>query len=255
MCDGVTRWEYKLIHLNLAPPAGASAGVAPQSPEARPATPAPEPATPTAQAKQVFSKAYLEQEFPDFYAHPPAAGQAQQPANPVLQLQGFLNTQGQDGWCLIGFYNVGPLLIMAFRRRQSDQPADAPTQLPAQEPLLQDILQRLQRLEQEQQAPHLTAPVSLPGQSEQAWILNEQQRSALPRQALCTTADAAKRLGFRSSVSLNSFLRRHGYAPGLVKLGASGWAAVYDGTSDASGSRRQHQWLLVQASQLEHQQS
>jgi hypothetical protein len=199
----------------------------------------------------VFSKAYLEQEFPDFYAHPPAAGQAPQPTNPVLQLQGFLNTQGQDGWCLIGFYNVGPLLIMTFRRRLSDQPAAAPAQKPAQEPLLQEILQRLQRLEQEKQAPPLAALASPQSQHEQALILAEHQRSALPRHSLCTTADAAKRLGFRSSVSLNSFLRRHGYAPGLVKLGASGWAAVYDGTIGTTASRRQHQWLLLHASQLE----
>lgn len=244
--DRVTRWEYKLIHLNVAPPAGGGAsGQAAASP---PAAPAAAPPMQPPQPASLFSKAYLEQEFPDFYAHPPGSGQSSaQPANPVLQLQGFLNTQGRDGWCLIGLYNVGPLLLMVFRRRSIDQsPSPAAA---SQEPVLSEILQRLQRLEEVHRPAASEATGSTPP-SDGVWSLSEAQRRSLVRDSLCTTAEASRRLGFRSTVSLNTFLRRHGYALGLVKQGSSGWAAVYDGASLVAGNRRQHRWLIVKAEDL-----
>lgn len=224
----MTRWEYKLIHLNVAPSSGASVstqGSAPLSPP-----------PPSSQAASVFSKAYLEQEFPDFYAHPPGGGQAAQPANPVLQLQGFLNTQGNEGWCLIGLYPVGPLLLMVFRRRKNGRssPSAPPVaEPPVASPMLDAILQRLQRLE-----------------AGGAWILSEEQRAALPRHRFCSTTEASTQLGC-SSASLSHYLRRHDYALGLVKLGDSGWAAVYDGLKSTGTSRRVHRWLVVKATELQ----
>ena len=236
----MTRWEYKLIHLNVAPSSGAS--VSTQGSGSSSSSPSPT----SSQSASVFSQAYLEQEFPGFYSHSSGGGQAAQSTNPVLQLQGFLNAQGQDRWCLIGLYNVGPLLLMVFRRRLADQPPAPPAAV--QEPVLSEILQRLQRLELGQKSSPRSAPTRAVT-SEEAWVLAEDRYRSLSRDSLCTAAEASRRLGFRSTVSLHSFVRRHGYVPGLVKVGASGWAAVYDGELSIGG-RRRHSWLLVKASDL-----
>ena len=240
--DGVTRWEYKLIHLNLAPPAGAAAQNPPVTPPPRAAEPAPAPA----QQGAPFSKAYLEQEFPGFYSHQASAEQAGRPTNPVLQLQGFLNTQGDDGWCLLGFYNVGPMLLMTFRRRRPGpaEPIESAPELSepvAADPnLLHQILDRLNRLEQGQPAAPATT-----ASAESVQIISAQQLQTLPAGDPVTTAEASRRLGFRSSVSLTAFLRRHRYPPGLVKRGHSGLAAVYQGIGPVPGKRDQHRWILV----------
>lgn len=242
--DGVTLWEYKLIHLNLAPPAGAAAQNPPVTPPPRAAEPSPAPAP--AQQGAPFSKAYLEQEFPGFYAHQASAEQPGRPTNPVLQLQGFLNTQGDDGWCLLGFYNVGPMLLMAFRRRRPGppepiEPAPEIVEPVAADPnLLHQILDRLNRLEQGQPAAPATT-----ASAESVQIISAQQLQRLPAGDPVTTAEAARRLGFRSSVSLTAFLRRHRYPPGLVKRGHSGLAAVYQGIGPVPGKREQHRWILV----------
>ena len=128
----VSRWEYQVIHLNVedssqaaAPPSPGPVNTAqPPSPETPPGSPAPLPGQP------VFSQAYLEQEFPDFYSNPPQQQpQPQQQANnhPALQLQNFLNVHGQQGWSLVGIYPLGSLLMMFFRRRIADPPV-APIQ-------------------------------------------------------------------------------------------------------------------------------
>lgn len=246
----MTRWEYKLIHLNLAPLAGAAAQSPPVTPPPRAAEPSPAPT----QQGAPFSKAYLEQEFPGFYAHQASAEQAGRPTNPVLQLQGFLNTQGDDGWCLLGFYNVGPMLLMAFRRRRSGsaepiEPAPGLSEPIAADPnLLLQILDRLNRLEQGQ----LAAPTPTPtASSESVEIISAQQLQALPAVDPVTTAEAARRLGFRSSVSLTAYLRRYGCPPGLVKRGHSGLAAVYQGIGLVLGKRKQHRWIMVDGTILE----
>ena len=238
----MTRWEYKLIHLNLAPPAGAPAQSPPAAPPSRSVTPpaSPAPAQPTAP----FSKAYLEQEFPGFYASQLPAEQTGRPSNPVLQLQGFLNTQGDDGWCLLGFYNVGPMLLMAFRRRRpgaSEQVDQASSEQPEPSPgLLEEILDRLNRLEQGHRSD-----AALAESSEHVQIISAQQLRRLPVDHRVTTAEAARQLGFRSSATLSAFLRRHRYEPGLVKRGQADRVAVYEGASSGPGKRRQHVWLLV----------
>jgi len=104
------RWEYHVIHLNVEGPSGSAA--APASAAARPEPPAAPP--PAAKPEQVFSKEYLEKEFPGFYG---SAGQpSAQEHHPAQQLRGFLNSQGRDGWQLLGFFPVGQLLMMIFRR-------------------------------------------------------------------------------------------------------------------------------------------
>ena len=137
----------------------------------------------------------------------------------MLQLQGFLNAQGQDRWFLIGFYDVGPLLLTVFRRRLVDQPP-APAAA-AQESVLSEILKRLQRLELDQKSSPPSAPTRA-ATSEEAWVFAEDRYRSLSRDSLCTAAEASRQLGFRSTVSLCNFVRRYDYVPGLVKVGTSG---------------------------------
>ena len=125
----MSRWEYQVIHLNVEDSSKASHPPV-QGPASTPEPPAPAapPAPPTPVAGQpVFSKAYLEQEFPNFYNNPPQQQpQPQQQSNhPALQLQHFLNGHGQQGWSLVGIYPLGSLLMMFFRRRIPDPPAPA----------------------------------------------------------------------------------------------------------------------------------
>ena len=128
----VSRWEYQVIHLNVEDSSQAST---PPGPGPANTAQAPSPAAPPGSAaplpgQPVFSQAYLEQEFPDFYSNPPQQQpQPQQQANnhPALQLQNFLNGHGQQGWSLVGIYPLGSLLMMFFRRRIAVPPV-APIQ-------------------------------------------------------------------------------------------------------------------------------
>ena len=130
----MSRWEYQVIHLNVEDSSKAAQAPVQQPPTPPAATPSPPPAvapteTPPIPGQPVFSKAYLEQEFPDFYSNPPSQPhqnqpQSQQQANhPALQLQHFLNGHGQQGWSLVGIYPLGSLLMMFFRRRIAEPSA------------------------------------------------------------------------------------------------------------------------------------
>jgi hypothetical protein len=94
-----------VIRLNIEPPV---ADAQPQD-ESRPASKGAEGA--------VFSEAYLKEEFPRFYdSNNPAAQQANQQADPAVQLQDFLNSQGQQGWELVGFQHAMPHVFIVFKR-------------------------------------------------------------------------------------------------------------------------------------------
>jgi hypothetical protein len=111
------RWEYQVIHLNVEPPAPAPP---PAPPAASPGVEA-APGVPPIRVEAVFSKEYLEKEFPGFYgAAPPAGASARE--HPANQLRGFLNLQGRDGWQLLGIYPVGQLQMMIFRRPLAPAP-------------------------------------------------------------------------------------------------------------------------------------
>ena len=68
----------------------------------------------------MFSEAYLKEEFPRFYDNSPAAQQAAaeqaRQADPAFQLQDFLNSQGQQGWELVGFQHAMPHVFIVFKR-------------------------------------------------------------------------------------------------------------------------------------------
>lgn len=111
------RWEYQVIHLNVE----ASAPAPPAAPTAPPPSGEPGSGTPPIRAEAVFSKEYLEKEFPGFYgAAPPAGASARE--HPANQLRGFLNLQGRDGWQLLGIYPVGQLQMIIFRRPLAPAP-------------------------------------------------------------------------------------------------------------------------------------
>ena len=120
----MSRWEYQVIHLNVEDSSKTAQAPGPGTPPKQPPT-SPAAETPPTTGQPVFSKAYLEQEFPGFYSNPPSQPpQGQQQANhPALQLQQFLNGHGQQGWSLVGIYPLGSLLMMFFRRRIAELPA------------------------------------------------------------------------------------------------------------------------------------
>ena len=101
----MVQWEYQVIRLNVEPPVDSPA------PSQAPAPPA---------AKPGFSEAYLKEEFPRFYDNSPAAQQAAaeqaRQADPAFQLQDFLNSQGQQGWELVGFQHAMPHVFIVFKR-------------------------------------------------------------------------------------------------------------------------------------------
>ena len=96
----MTHWEYQVVRINVEP-TGVNNKTT-QSPDAEP----------------VFSESYLKQEFPTYYAQPPASTEARSnnPTDPALQLQAFLNTQGEDNWEAIGLQVAGPHTFAIFKR-------------------------------------------------------------------------------------------------------------------------------------------
>lgn len=69
-----------------------------------------------------------------------------------------------------------------------------------------------------------------------------EQVSALPR---CSTAQAARGLGFRSPASLLNRATLSGYRPGLIKHGANGRIAVYIGHERNDRGGRDRRWWVV----------
>lgn len=269
------QWEYQVIHLNVDSSTATKPGVSP-SPDAPPSPPP-------------FTKTYLEQEFPSHYGPQqppgaPASPSAQQPQHPAMQLQGFLNSHGRQGWELLGIFPLGSLLMMIFRRPLEGQAGVAPntadlavTGAPAQArptaervhpESLQVVLDRLEALEHRlaaspprrgparkaQQNPSPTPPVprdQRPRVSPSAWILAEERLQALLDHPVCSTAAAARQLGFRSPASLLNQAALQGYPIGLVRIGPNGKAAVYQGLApNRQGGRDLRLWLVLDSTLL-----
>lgn len=249
-------WEFKVIHINVED----KSGKAPEAPAS------PEPAPPTG---PIFSETYLRQEFPQHYAQQ----QAQQ--HPAVQLQSFLNSQGQEGWDFVGCFPLGSLTMMFFRR-----PLPAPVVLPPSPPPaapappqpeptsvlerlqqgLDAVLRRLDALEasglqgvqpeRPSASPSSASPSSASSSSAAApppprrvaaspqrrpQVLSLDQRNQLPPGQAVPTTRAAELMGFRSYASLLGYGAKHGYRPGLVKPGPNGFSAVYLGLERRAG--------------------
>ena len=264
-------WEYRVIHLNVSPPAGPS-----QAKSARPVSDGPPPPSvkpppkptpsPSAEPQKsgppnpIFSQAYLEQEFPSFYSHPPSSRQGGgggsgggQSSHPAHQLQNFLNTNGENGWELVGFYPVGPLMLMIFRRQkfvevEQSTTVSSETSSTASSPdLVSRILERLEQLESAVGAGSGAKSASADSQgSSQPRILSTEELRPLEKLPHLTTLQAAEAIGYRSVDTLQRFLRRYGSKPGLVKANNSGVAVVYLGRLvDSESGREQGMWCLL----------
>ena len=66
---------------------------------------------------------------------------------------------------------------------------------------------------------------------------------------------AAQALGYRSAASLANHGARHGYTPGLVKLGPNGQAAIYRGQASGQGvggggGKDRRLWIVVPSAVL-----
>ena len=235
-------WEYQVIHLNIDEPVQSQSVQGPQSPP-----PAPSPLG--ASAEQLFSKSYLEHEFPRHYVHPPLPNpQQQQQQHPALQLQDFLNGYGDQGWSLVGIYPLGPLLMMFFRRRKISADSQSVPQAlaPAHGPEFSELLGRLAALE-----ARLAAPSELVKPFDGA-VLSPEQRQRFVGFSSISSFQAATALGFRSAASLTSFAARRGYPLGLVKMGLVDLAAIYVGQGGSSfGARQGHRWVVVPAGNLD----
>lgn len=268
------RWEYQVVHLNVEPPAPA-----PPPPPLAASSPG---ATPI-RVEAVFSKEYLEKEFPGFYSSQPAGGGPAR-EHPANQLRRFLNLQGGQGWQLLGFYPVGKLQMMIFRRPlEPPEAEEAPGAMTLQEaaepersdppdataapepggsdvaaspetPVLERILERLEALERRLPAsqPRVVSVATAglepdPGADlEDGAILPPQRCSELEGQPRLSTPAAARALGFRSAASLRNLAARSGYARGLVKRGLEPALAVYMGRETSGrGGRDRHVWVVL----------
>lgn len=242
------RWETRVIHLNIAPP----------TPAALP-TQGAALAEPTPSQNPLFSESYLKQEFPDHYSPPPQAdnGPAQHPA---VQLQGFINGLGQEGWEFVGVFPIGQLVMMFFRRpvppEVSNPHPGEQRPVASNEPstvnhnaVLAQILRRLDALERTS-ATTSEQPSRFIRRAA-ARILNPVECEQLPLSPTLSTQDAARALGLRSAGGLLSYGSRHGYPTGLVKLVSSGMAAVYLGTEKRQrGGSSIRLWKVIPQSAL-----
>jgi hypothetical protein len=241
------RWETRVIHLNIANPP-------PQQGQPAQGSAHPEP-VPT--QNPLFSESYLKQEFPDHYSPPPQA--ANEPAqHPAVQLQGFINGLGQEGWEFVGVFPIGQLVMMFFRRplppEAGDQHPIAPgtvsrdDQAPAtQTAVVEQIMQRLDALERAVGSK----PKSPLARRSEVRILNPMQLQQLPQTPLLSTQHAATALGLRSAGGLLTYGSRHGFPAGLVKVVNNGLAAVYLGTEKRQrGGSSIRLWKVIPQSAL-----
>ncbi len=231
------RWETRVIHLNIA-----------NTPPGPPA-PAPQQEEPPTSQRPLFSETYLKQEFPDHYSPPQQPG-SDQSQHPAVQLQGFINGLGQEGWEFVGVFPIGQLVMMFFRRPLPVEAQPEPaveSAASSQQDVLQQILQRLEALEGAS-APRRTITTS---SQAPARVLNPIEQDQLPPAPSLPTQHAATAMGLRSAGGLLTFGARHGFPPGLVKLVSNGMAAVYLGTEKRQrGGRSIRLWKVLPQSAL-----
>jgi hypothetical protein len=250
----MTCWEYMVIHLNVEPPT---------PPPKTPTDPAVEAGHGPVPPKPVFSRSFLAKEFPHFYEGQPPGATTNQPQHPAQQLQTFLNGHGSQGWELVGVFPVGMLSMLFFRRPKAAAPqgpaqaSEQPPQQPADEGGLQAVLRRLDALDQRLPAGPAAGTSSTPGSgpagtsSRPAPQVGDELLGQLAAAPSLASLAAAQAIGLRSSTSLANLGARHGYVPGLYKVGFNGLAAVYCGLGSANrGGKPQRLWWVIPADQL-----
>lgn len=232
-------WEYKVIHLNVNDQRGSAGQRSESVTAADPSSPPLGHGVAAPQGAFPFSRAYLEQEFPGFYADPPEAESSESEIEtassvktPAEQLQGFLNRLGCAGWNLLGIFPVGShqMLVLSRPTTRPEAPARPKAtahpegHTPPRE--LLSIIERLERLEAARD----------PSQRREAPDAPD------PNEAL-TSAEAATRIGFRSLAPLITPLREAGEPVGLQRRGPNGLVAEYLGIGiPARGGRPCRLW-------------
>ena len=243
------RWETRVIHLNIANPTPSQAQPPLASHQSEPANP----------SNPLFSASYLKQEFPDHYSPAPQA-ESESAVHPAVQLQGFINGLGQEGWEFVGVYPIGQLVMMFFRRPmlyepgphpRVDQPAsasDPPEPSPSSQAAVMDqIMRRLDALERVAGS----MPQAPLARRSFVRILNAMQLQQLPQGPTLSTQHAANALGLRSAGGLLTYGSRHGFPAGLVKVVSNGLAAVYLGTEKRQrGGSSVRLWKVIPQSSL-----
>lgn len=225
-------WEYKVIHLNVNDQHGSAAQRSEPVTAADPSSPPQGPGVGTPQGVFPFSRAYLEQEFPGFYADRREAESSESEIEtassvktPAEQLQGFLNRLGCAGWNLLGIFPVGShqMLVLSRPTTRPEAPARLEGHTPPRE--LLSIIERLERLEA-------------------ARGVSQRPDAPDPHEAL-TSAEAATRIGFRSLAPLITPLREAGEPVGLQRHGPNGLLAEYLGIGvPARGGRPCRLWRV-----------
>lgn len=107
--SSITRWQYRLVHLAT----GQSKSQASSSTEESPSAIPPE---------KLFSKPFLEQQFPEYYSE---KAQRRMPSSGGLQqLIDLFNRLGSEGWEYYSREEINGVNLLIFRRPLQD---DAPS--------------------------------------------------------------------------------------------------------------------------------
>ncbi len=227
-------WEYLVIHLNVEPPKPPAQATAADAPGSRDSGNA-----------RVFSESFLKQEFPHLYQAGAGEGAVSPPQqHPAQQLQGFLNSQGSQGWELIGVFPVGVLSMLIFRRSKPVEPQANGS--------LEALGSRLEALERRLPSEPATPLRQTTARSNSdADPLSPAQLANLANETALPSSRAAQAIGLRSASSLANHGARYGYPPGLCRTGPNGLVAIYTGTGSAPGGGQQRRlWIVVPAERL-----
>ncbi len=93
-----TKWEYKVIHLNVEKDRGTSMNF--QSPKKA-----------SDKTKGVLSEEFLKKEFPKHFKS------VKSQKNAAAQLNDFLNNVGNEGWELVEKLEISNQLMIIFKRK------------------------------------------------------------------------------------------------------------------------------------------
>ncbi len=179
---------------------------------------------------------------------------------PIERLQRLLDEHSQDGWELLELQPLGGLWMLCLKRPRAvpEGMAAGPelTFSAEQEVLWQQVLLRLSRLEAQSRQEACDgletgkSRTSVRRRRRQV-VLDEAALKQIEAVATLPTIQAAEALGYNSHATLLQYGLRYGYAPGLVKQGRNGKAAIYIGSEKRPhGGSDLRLWRIVESTHL-----